>query len=881
MNHFTQSLRFKITLLVIAVELLVFAGVGVFYTHRFSQEIDNAIIARLSIPGLLMTRGELSFDAVSDRRTMEGLLREPYSEGIVIGLDGLVYFSSNPARLETRLDEIDGLKLPDPESLTIPIDVPDRITPIQDSTGTYLTCLSLLRPDGKLTGYLYLKVGTGISEAEKRKVSILFAIGSVATIALTAAILSWLLHLMVTRRLNSLVEIFRRFAQGNYATRAQPIGGNDEIATLMNGFNGLATRLEDTMMHLGESESRFRVLVEHAPEAILVYDVDTKLYIEANQNAERLFACSLEQLRRSSPTAFFAPVQPDPITVEQSVDRALVGEEVVVERAIINAIGQQLLCEVRLVRLPASNRRLIRASYIDITLRKRAEEALRKSETLLNTTQRLTKVGGWEFDVKSGKSFWTEELYRIHEIPNDPGIDHLKESMTCYGPKESQILNEAFRRACEQGESYDLELPFTTYMGKPLWIRTTAQPVYEDGTVVRLVGNLLDITERKRAEDALRLSSERLQLATRVANIGIWDWDVVNNELIWDDSMYQLYGIRRGDFGGAYDAWIRTIHPQDKAYTDGEIQAALLGDREYAPEFRIIRPDGSIRYIKADSLTNRDQDGKPLRMIGTNTDITERKQVEVKIRTLNQELEQRVAERTTQLEAANRELEAFAYSVSHDLRAPLRHIDGFLGLLKERINAALDEQSQHYMDTISRAAKRMGMLIDDLLSFSRMGRKELTQTPVDLGALVREAIYEFEPETTGRAISWHIDDLPVVTGDRAMLRVVLVNLISNALKFTAPRDQAEIVIGCLPGSETETVIFVRDNGVGFDMRYTDKLFGVFERLHGVEEFEGTGIGLANVHRVITRHGGRTWAEGKVGGGATFYFSLPLPLAENL
>jgi K+-sensing histidine kinase KdpD len=251
-------------------------------------------------------------------------------------------------------------------------------------------------------------------------------------------------------------------------------------------------------------------------------------------------------------------------------------------------------------------------------------------------------------------------------------------------------------------------------------------------------------------------------------------------------------------------------------------------------------------------------------------ELEQRKQREDQIRKLNQELAKQAAE----LEASNKELESFAYSVSHDLRAPLRHVVGYSELLQKQASSSLDDKSRRYMQTILESSKRMGSLIDDLLAFSRIGRAETKKTAVNLERLVREVVAELGQETSGRDIAWKIGALPVCYGDRSMLKVVLANLVSNAVKFTRMRARAEIEIGCADERENNTEVFVKDNGAGFDMQYTSKLFGVFQRLHRSEEFEGTGIGLATAQRIIHRHGGSIRAEGVVDQGAVFYFSLP-------
>jgi PAS domain S-box-containing protein len=374
---------------------------------------------------------------------------------------------------------------------------------------------------------------------------------------------------------------------------------------------------------------------------------------------------------------------------------------------------------------------------------------------------------------------------------------------------------------------------------------------------------------------ALRQSEERVRAVLNSAMSAVLVFDIDGRITEWNVRAEKIFGWRPSEALGR--TFVETIiSAASRELVCNRLLAFLSTDDETVLhgliEISALRRDGT--EFPGELSVAPLKEGNTVTFCGFVTDITERKLAGQRIRQLNEELERRVFERTSQLQAANKELEAFSYSVSHDLRAPLRHVNGFLELLQKKAGPILDESSQRYLKLIAQSSKEMGTLIDDLLTFSRMGRADMKATVLNLEKLTNDTIQELKSETEGRNIIWKIAPLPEVRGDSSLLRQVMVNLLSNAIKYSSTRPRAEIEIGCQAGQGQEQVIFVRDNGVGFDMKYVDKLFGVFQRLHGAEEFEGTGIGLANVQRIINRHGGRTWAEGEVDGGATFYFSIP-------
>jgi PAS domain S-box-containing protein len=391
-------------------------------------------------------------------------------------------------------------------------------------------------------------------------------------------------------------------------------------------------------------------------------------------------------------------------------------------------------------------------------------------------------------------------------------------------------------------------------------------------------------TVRRRIEGELRQARDKLEIevAERTQQASLLDLthdtifvrDMGDVITYWNRGAQELYGWTAEEaIGKRAHELLQSVFPAPIE----EIRAELLRSGRWDGELKKTRADGTQLAVASRWSLRRDELGRPAAILETNNDITERQRREQEIRALNEEL----GKRTAELEASNKELEAFAYSISHDLRAPLRHMAGFTQLLKKNAASLLNEKSQRYVMMILESAQRMGNLIDDLLAFSRIGRAETYKTMVSLEELVEEALTEVRQDVGERNIVWKVGGLPDWYGDRSMLRLVLVNLISNAVKFTRTRSPAEIEIGCIKQEQDQVVVFIRDNGVGFDMKYVSKLFGVFQRLHPPETFEGTGIGLATVQRIVHRHGGKAWAEGLVDKGATFYFSLSKSQESNL
>ena len=397
--------------------------------------------------------------------------------------------------------------------------------------------------------------------------------------------------------------------------------------------------------------------------------------------------------------------------------------------------------------------------------------------------------------------------------------------------------------------------------------------VTDEGLLV--LSAIVDITGRKQAREALREKEELVRLVMDVMPVGLILTDREGTIISTNPAVQEIWGgatfvgiPQYGDFKGWWADTGKPVEPEDWTAA----RAIRTGRSFHDEEIEIEAFDGAHKFILNSAVPIRDSREQVLGLVIVHQDITQRKHAEQEIRLLNEQLERRVQERTAQIEAANKELEGFTYSVSHDLRSPLRAIDGFSQILLTEYAPGLEGEPRRCLQRISENTRKMGRLIDDLLRFSRLGRQAMTRNPVAMADLVRQCLDELAAEREGRQVEIVFGELPPCRADATLLKQVWLNLLANALKFTRKRDPARVEAGSF-AQDGEVVYFVRDNGVGFDMAYADKLFGVFQRLHRQEDFEGTGVGLALTQRIVHRHGGRIWAEARPEQGAAFYFTL--------
>jgi PAS domain S-box-containing protein len=641
--------------------------------------------------------------------------------------------------------------------------------------------------------------------------------------------------------------------------------------------------LAQTSASLGETEERFRLMVAGVKDyAILMLDPQGNV-ASWNRGAEHIKGYRAEEIVGQHFSRFYPQEDIDGGKPEQELRAAIADGQYLDEGWRVRKDGSRFWANVLITPIHDEQRQLRGFSKVtrDMTQIRLDEAALRESQARMGgivnaAMDAIISINDEQhiilFNAAAERMFGCPAASAIGQsigmfLPSrfrEQHRQHVRDFGATGVTSRSMRSLGALRGIRVDGEEFPIEASISQ-------LEVAGQRIY---TVI-----LRDITERERANASLRKSEAQLQTIFENLNEGVVVSDLTGQLLHFNRAALALCGFKSIEEG------LRPLPDFADTFELRRMDGAILPLGEW-PLSRILRGETlrnaemRLRPVHADweRICNysgtivHDAEGLPLLAVMTMSDITERERAAEEIRQLNAGLEQRVVERTAQLEAANSELEAFSYSVSHDLRAPLRAIDGFSQALLEDYGPGLPEQGQHYVKNIREGAQRMGALIDDLLTFARLSRQPLNKRSINTSKLVRDTLEELNMEGNGRRIEVQIGELPPCQGDRALLKQVWANLLSNALKYTRRRDSAVVEIGNT-SREGETVYFVRDNGTGFDMKYAGKLFGVFQRLHRAEEFEGTGVGLAIVQRVVHRHGGRIWAEAAVNQGAAFYFTL--------
>lgn len=610
-----------------------------------------------------------------------------------------------------------------------------------------------------------------------------------------------------------------------------------------------------------ESQALMAAIIESAMDAIITIDEEQQVLV-FNNAAEKMFQCpAAEALGRSLDRFIPKRFQADHPSHIRSF-----GETGVKTRAIsgsrpvfgLRANGQEFPVEASISQVEAGGQKLYTVIMRDITERVRAAERfqqlIERAPNGMVMVDREGKIVLVNAQVENSFGYSRDELLAqpiemlVPQRFHGQHAAYRDDFISCPTARPMGVGRDLFGRR-KDGSEFPVEIglnPFETDQG------------------LMVVGTIVDITERQQAETALRTSEGRYRTLFECAADGIVIADQEGYYLDANASICAMLGYARDEMIGLHSSDI--VCPTEAQHI--EVALGLIKAKsEYYREWRFRRRNGEV--FSAEVIATLMPDGN---LLGVIRDVTARKQAEEEVRDLNENLERVVTDRTAQLRAVNRELEAFSYSVSHDLRAPLRHINGFSQALLEDYADKLDETGKSYLQEVRAASQEMAQLIDDVLQLARVTRSEMHTEVVNLSELAHSVLAGLLNRDPGRTVVVDIDEVLTTRGDKRLLRIMLVNLLGNAWKFTARKDEAKIRFGQVQ-KEDELVYFVSDNGAGFDMAYVDKLFGAFQRLHTAAEFEGTGIGLATIQRIVHRHGGRVWAEGAVNQGAKFYFTL--------
>ncbi len=637
---------------------------------------------------------------------------------------------------------------------------------------------------------------------------------------------------------------------------------------IMNKDAGERRRIEEK---LAQSEALFRNYFELGQVGMAITSLNQE-WLQVNRRLCEMLGYTKEELCKTTWTAL---THQDDLAADMAQFGKLLSGEIErysIHKRFFRKDGSIVHTDLAVAcqRQPDGTVDYVIASLQDITERKQAEEQLRSASQYARSLIEASLDPLVTISAEGKITDVNEATERVTGIARAALVgSDFSDYFT-----EPDKARSGYREVFEKGFVTDYPLTLRHVSGRVREVLYNAG-VYRNGKgeVAGVFAAARDITELKRAEESNGISQARFSTIFNQAPLGIALIDSFTGHIYEVNPRFAEIAGRTVEEMMNID-WMSITHPDD---VQEDLDNMALLNAGKIPGFnmnkRYLRPDGSSVWIDMTIAPLKVEQNISPRHLCMIDDITERKRAEAELSTYHEHLEELVRERTEKLEVANKDLEGFAYSVSHDLRVPLRAIDGFSRILLTRYENQLDDEGKRYLNVVRDNTRKMGKLIDDILEFSRMGRLGMSESEIDMGDLAHDVLDELKPSFAGRELSLEIKQLPLCRGDRAMLRQVWLNLLANAIKFTQAKALALVEVGGYTEG-ADSIYYVKDNGAGFDMQYAEKLFGVFQRLHGIEEFDGTGIGLAIVKRVVVRHGGRVWAEGKVDAGAIFYFSLP-------